>query len=98
MRKQALFWAGQNGGASTEAFASLYDKMTDSEIKEQLIFVLSQRESRRQGAREAHGHREERQGQGAAQQGRVLARAVARSACGEVPGRPDREGDQVGGD
>jgi HEAT repeat protein len=43
MRKQALFWAGQNGGASTEAFANLYDKMTDSEIKEQLIFVLSQR-------------------------------------------------------
>ena len=42
MRKQALFWAGQTGG-STEAFASLYDKMTDSEIKEQLIFVLSQR-------------------------------------------------------
>jgi len=43
MRKHALFWAGQNGGASTEAFASLYDKMTDQEIKEQLIFVLSQR-------------------------------------------------------
>jgi HEAT repeat protein len=43
MRKQALFWAGQNGGASTEAFANLYDKMTDSEIKEQLIFVLQQR-------------------------------------------------------
>jgi HEAT repeat protein len=43
MRKQALFWAGQNGGASTESFANLYDKMTDSEIKEQLIFVLSQR-------------------------------------------------------
>jgi HEAT repeat protein len=43
MRKQALFWAGQNNGASTESFAQLYDKMTDSEIKEQLIFVLSQR-------------------------------------------------------
>lgn len=43
MRKQALFWAGQNGGASTESFATLYDKMTDSEIKEQLIFVFSQR-------------------------------------------------------
>jgi HEAT repeat protein len=42
MRKQALFWAGQMGG-STESFANLYDKMTDSEIKEQLIFVLSQR-------------------------------------------------------
>ena len=43
MRKQALFWAGQNGGASTESFATLYDKMTDPEIKEQLIFVFSQR-------------------------------------------------------
>ena len=43
MRKQALFWAGQNGGATTESFAALYDKMTDPEIKEQLIFVFSQR-------------------------------------------------------
>jgi TolA-binding protein len=42
-RKQALFWAGQNGGGSTESFAALYDKMTDPEIKDQLIFVLSQR-------------------------------------------------------
>ena len=43
MRKQALFWAGQSGGASTESFAQLYDKMTDHEIKNQLIFVFSQR-------------------------------------------------------
>jgi TolA-binding protein len=43
MRKQALFWAGQNGGASIESFASLYDRMTDPEIKEQLIFVFSQK-------------------------------------------------------
>jgi tetratricopeptide (TPR) repeat protein len=43
MRKQALFWAGQQGSASTDSFAALYDKMTDFEIKEQLIFVLSQR-------------------------------------------------------
>ena len=43
MRKQALFWAGQNGGASTDAFSALYDKMTEPEIKEQLIFVFSQR-------------------------------------------------------
>ena len=42
MRKQALFWAGQTG-ASTESFATLYDKMTDPEIKDQLIFVFSQR-------------------------------------------------------
>jgi HEAT repeat protein len=43
MRKQALFWAGQSGGASTESFAQLYDRMTDHEIKNQLIFVFSQR-------------------------------------------------------
>jgi tetratricopeptide (TPR) repeat protein len=43
MRKQALFWAGQQDGASTESFAQLYDKMTDHEIKNQLIFVFSQR-------------------------------------------------------
>ena len=43
MRKQALFWAGQSGGASTESFEQLYDKMTDHEIKNQLIFVFSQR-------------------------------------------------------
>jgi HEAT repeat protein len=43
IRKQALFWAGQNGGTSIESFASLYDKMTDAEIKEQIIFVFSQK-------------------------------------------------------
>jgi HEAT repeat protein len=43
MRKHALFWAGQNGGVSIDAFSSLYDKMTDQEIKEQLIFVFSQK-------------------------------------------------------
>ncbi|HEX6051021.1 MAG TPA: HEAT repeat domain-containing protein [Gemmatimonadaceae bacterium] len=42
MRKHALFWAGQSG-ASIDQFSSLYDKVTESEIKEQLIFVLSQR-------------------------------------------------------
>jgi len=41
-RKQALFWAGQSG-ASTDQFVSLYDKINDAEIKEQLIFVFSQR-------------------------------------------------------
>jgi HEAT repeat protein len=42
MRKQALFWAGQTG-AATESFATLYDRIADQEIKEQLIFVFSQR-------------------------------------------------------
>ena len=42
MRKHALFWAGQ-GGASTDQFTSLYDRINDAEIREQLIFVLQQR-------------------------------------------------------
>lgn len=42
MRKKALFWAGQ-GGASTEMLASLYSRMTEREMKDQMIFVLSQK-------------------------------------------------------
>jgi HEAT repeat protein len=42
MRKQALFWAGQQGGSITDLVA-LYAKMTNPEMKEQLIFVYSQR-------------------------------------------------------
>ena len=43
IRKQALFWAGQ-GGAPLADLASLYNTMDDREMKEQLIFVYSQRE------------------------------------------------------
>ncbi len=42
LRKKALFWAGQ-GGASAEQLRSLYSTMPDSEMREQLIFVYSQR-------------------------------------------------------
>jgi len=42
LRKKALFWAGQSGVASSE-FASLYDRMSDQELKDQIIFVFSQR-------------------------------------------------------
>jgi HEAT repeat protein len=42
LRKKALFWAGQ-GGASVEQLRSLYATMPDSEMREQLIFVYSQR-------------------------------------------------------
>ena len=42
LRKKALFWAGQTGVASSE-FASLYDRMSDQELKDQIIFVFSQR-------------------------------------------------------
>jgi HEAT repeat protein len=43
LRKQALFWAGQ-GGAPMADLAALYTTMDDREMREQLIFVYSQRE------------------------------------------------------
>jgi TolA-binding protein len=46
LRKKALFWAGQSGVAIPE-MSTLYDRMGDSEMKEQIIFVLSQRQSDR---------------------------------------------------
>jgi HEAT repeat protein len=41
-RKQALFWAGQSGVALTE-LTRLYDSVSDRAMREQLIFVYSQR-------------------------------------------------------
>jgi HEAT repeat protein len=43
LRKQALFWAGQ-GGASIGDLTSLYTTMTDRAMRDQLIFVYSQRD------------------------------------------------------
>ena len=43
VRKQALFWAGQ-GEASMADLASLYSAFDDREMKDQLIFVYSQRD------------------------------------------------------
>jgi HEAT repeat protein len=43
VRKQALFWAGQ-GGAPIADLTSLYTAFDDREMKDQLIFVYSQRE------------------------------------------------------
>jgi HEAT repeat protein len=51
MRKQALYWAGQSDtkgtttGLSTQKLIGLYDRLTDTEMKEQLIFVYAQRKS-----------------------------------------------------
>jgi hypothetical protein len=47
LRKKALFWAGQSGVAIPE-LSKLYDRMSDAEMREQIIFVLSQRQSDRQ--------------------------------------------------
>jgi hypothetical protein len=45
MRKKALFWAGQSSNSSA-SLVSMYDRMRESEMKEQMIFVLSQRHDR----------------------------------------------------
>jgi HEAT repeat protein len=42
MRKQALFWAGQ-GGVSLGELTRLYGTVGDQQMREQLIFVYSQR-------------------------------------------------------
>ncbi|HSG09190.1 MAG TPA: HEAT repeat domain-containing protein [Longimicrobiales bacterium] len=43
VRKNALFWAGQTGGLTNAEVKTLYGSITDPEMKEQLIFVASQR-------------------------------------------------------
>ncbi len=46
IRKKALFWLGQRDGTSSADIASLYGTFSEREIKEQLIFVLSQKGDR----------------------------------------------------
>jgi len=43
IRKKALFWAGQGHNVDVADLVKLYDSMNDREMKEQLIFVYSQR-------------------------------------------------------
>ncbi len=43
MRKKALFWAGQSHVLSIEEMGELYSRMPERELKEQIIFALSQR-------------------------------------------------------
>jgi hypothetical protein len=43
IRKKALFWLGQSSGTSLPELFSLYDRFTDREMRDQLIFVYSQR-------------------------------------------------------
>lgn len=45
VRKKALFWAGQ-GGVPIADLTALYGQMTDDALKDQVIFVLSQRDER----------------------------------------------------
>lgn len=41
-RKRALFWAGQEGNVDATALRDLYDDADNAELKEHVIFVLSQ--------------------------------------------------------
>jgi HEAT repeat protein len=43
VRKQALFWAGQSGAVDVARLGAMYDRTTDREFREQVIFVLSQK-------------------------------------------------------
>jgi TolA-binding protein/HEAT repeat protein len=43
IRKKALFWAGQGHNVDVADLVKLYDSMNDREMREQLIFVYSQR-------------------------------------------------------
>jgi hypothetical protein len=43
LRKKALFWAGQSDEVPLDRLAGLYDHMQNRDMKEQLIFVYSQR-------------------------------------------------------
>ncbi|NUO65498.1 MAG: HEAT repeat domain-containing protein [Gemmatimonadaceae bacterium] len=45
-RKKAIFWAGQSDAASTADIAAVYDGVKDEEVKEHVIFVLSQRDDK----------------------------------------------------
>ena len=46
LRKSALFWAGQKRRISVESLGELYSTVADREMREQVIFVLSQRRER----------------------------------------------------
>ena len=43
MRTKALFWAAQSKEVPLNDFTALYDKVSDREMKEQIIFAYSQR-------------------------------------------------------
>ncbi len=43
LRKKALFWAGQGNSVDMTDLVKLYDSMNDREMKEQLIWLYSQR-------------------------------------------------------
>ena len=45
LRTRAIFWAGQMGELPVDALGSLYEDLEDREMKEQIVFALSQQDS-----------------------------------------------------
>ncbi|MEX2280883.1 MAG: HEAT repeat domain-containing protein, partial [Gemmatimonadota bacterium] len=45
-RKNAIFWAGQMRGVSIADLVAVYDRTSNREMKEQMIFIYSQRRER----------------------------------------------------
>ena len=43
MRKKALFWAGQSRDVSMADLSAMYARIDDRDMKDQIIFVFSQR-------------------------------------------------------
>ncbi len=43
LRKNALFWASQNRSVTMEELGKMYEQLRDREMKEQVIFAMSQR-------------------------------------------------------
>jgi HEAT repeat protein len=43
VRKKALFWVGQRHNLDISTLLALYDKLDDQELKEQFVFVVSER-------------------------------------------------------
>ncbi len=46
IRKRAIFWIAQSGGTGLPELFSLYDRIDEREIREQLVFAYSQRKER----------------------------------------------------
>ena len=85
LRKKALFWVGQSDIPATELF-TLYEKMPSREMKEQLIFVYSQRDEKA-AVDKLFDIAKTESDRGAQEEGDLLAGPVRRPARAGFPRR-----------
>ena len=90
IRKKAVFWAGQ-GDVGIGRFVNLYDRSSDQDIREQVIFTISQRSG--SGAVDAgsmHIAKTDKDQEGSAKKKLCLrAGTIVGSACCQVPSGAD---------